>query len=185
MSEKKTAKPEQPSDKKKASVKKTAVIKNKKSSSKNKNKLITLINNLDEESLEILIEQAEILLHNIDRRDQFAKRKKRIMQGNLDLKKTYIDKTDKKTITIEEADDLRHFIIVLNGARNFFSKEEMKKIVKICHVSDDKKDAAGRLLNWLDKNRQDVIKNTCIEGKNDEALFSIYKYIVTHYTTAE
>jgi len=141
-----------------------------------------LINELNEEGLSFLIEQAIILKHNMQVKE-LNKDLQKLRSNKPKSDKT--SKSDKHKIEVEEADDNSYFIIVMNRARNFFSLEEMRKLVKICHASEDEKDASRRLYNWFSKNRSDVIRDTDIVGVNDPALTSIYNYIKNKYTVKE
>lgn len=137
-----------------------------------------LLKKLDVESLNFLYEQAKVLLHNLE--------VKKLQQE--------FDELDVKTITakqkgyskdkleVVEADDLRHFIFVINGARNFFSRDEMRKIVKLCHSAPTVKDGMRMLYHWFETNRKDVIIDTAIDGPHDKALETIYNHIINNYT---
>jgi hypothetical protein len=140
-----------------------------------------LLKKLDEESLNFLFEQAKVLLHNLE--------VKKLQQEfeELDVKTITAKRQDysKDKLEVVEADDLRHFIFVINGARNFFSRDEMRKLVKLCHSAPTLKDGMRMLYNWFEKNRKDVIIDTAIDGPNDKALETMYNYIVSNYTLKE
>ncbi|MDY6934269.1 MAG: hypothetical protein SVZ03_08615 [Spirochaetota bacterium] len=138
-----------------------------------------MIKDLNEEGLKFLIQQAEIILHNMQVKKQVKK-----LQN-----KEYIKDEAKKgpvstklTIEVKEGEDNSYFVIVINKARNFFALDEMRKLVKICHLSKDKKDASRRLHNWLSKNRKDVLIDTDIRGTADPALDTIYNFLKSNYT---
>lgn len=140
-----------------------------------------LLKKLDEESLNFLYEQAKVLLHNIE--------VKKLQQEfeELDVKTITAKRQDysKDKLEVVEADDLRHFIFVINGARNFFSRDEMRKIVKLCHSAQDLKTGMRVLFHWFEKNRKDVIIDTSIDGPQDKALETMYNYIINNYTVGE
>jgi hypothetical protein len=164
----------------KKEVKKPAKPKGKQVSQKNElqNELKKMIKELNEEGLIFLIQQAQVLLHNMQ-----------VEKVNEELKKLQDKKhvggkgtsSDKYTVDVKEADDDSHFIIVINNARNFFDRGEMRKLVSICHASVDEKDASRRLYNWFSKIRIDVLNNTDIRGVNDPALATIYNFLVKRY----
>ncbi len=91
--------------------------------------------------------------------------------------------SDKYSIDVTEGQDNRYFVIKVNNYRNFFSLEEMRKIVRLCHDAQDERDGAARLFGWFKVNRNDVIINTKIEGSLDPALATIYNYLVNTYTS--
>ncbi len=173
--------------KKPAPKKKTAGTKAKKSPKKKndpqKNSLIKQLNSiievLDEKGLIFLIRQAQILQYNM----------------NIDIHNEATQKTAKPetaaadrpgmtkySMEIVEGKDNSHFILVLNGHRNFFALDEMKKIVQICHASTNAEDASIRLYGWFSNNRKDVINNTKISNQRDPALNTIYTEIIKKYT---
>ena len=140
-----------------------------------------LLKKLDKESLNFLYEQAKVLLHNLE--------VKKLQQEfeELDVKTITAKRQDysKDKLEVVEASDLRHFIFVINGARNFFSRDEMRKLVKLCHSAPTLKDGMRMLYHWFEKNRKDVIIDTAIDGPNDKALETMYNYIVSNYTLKE
>ena len=139
-----------------------------------------LLKKLDDESLSFLYEQAKVLLHNLE--------VKKLQQEfeELDVKTITAKRQDysKDKLEVVEASDLRHFIFVINGARNFFSRDEMRKLVKLCHSAPTLKDGMRMLYNWFEKNRKDVIIDTAIDGLYDKALETMYNYIVNNYTVS-
>ncbi|HPJ39680.1 MAG TPA: hypothetical protein PLT75_14640, partial [Spirochaetota bacterium] len=68
---------------------------------------------------------------------------------------------------------------------NFFDRDEMRKLVKICHSADDERDAMSRLHGWFSKNRKDVLTNTDIRSAGDKALATMYNAIITTYAVKE
>ena len=150
--------------------------------------LAKLIRELNEEGLAFLVKQALILKHNqqVDeinfRVSKAAPSEKKEEKRE---KKPARPGSDKYSIEIVEAKDGSHFILAVNNSRNFFARDEMKKIVKICHASADVRDAAARLYNWFTGERIDVINNTGITGTGDPALATIYNAIMERYTVKE
>ena len=137
---------------------------------------------MDEKSLKLLINQAEMIRYNMQIDEINNKRNEMKDKNPIN---TYSPPQNKTSLEIVEAEDDSHFILVINRERNFFSLEEMRKLVKLCHVASDEKDGVSRLFNWFTKNRMDVINNTEIDGVNDLALVTIYNGIVTRYKPKE
>lgn len=165
----------------KKEVKKPAKPKGKQVLQKNElqNELKKLTKDLNEEGLIFLIQQAQVLLHNMQVEKVNEELRKLQAKAHVGGKGT---SSDKYTIDVKEADDDSHFIIVINKARNFFDRGEMRKLVSICHASADEKDASRRLYNWFAKTRIDVLNNTDIREVNDPALATIYNFLVKRYT---
>ncbi|MBN2038838.1 MAG: hypothetical protein JW864_02285 [Spirochaetes bacterium] len=137
-----------------------------------------LIKDVDEEGLLFLIKQAHVLIYNKKAEEYNAKSEKI-------AKKTTIKKppfSDKLSMEIKEADDNSSFIFVINRERKFFTLEEMRKIVRICHGSSDAKDASKKLYAWYKNNRGDVLNDIGIDNSLDPSLETMYKYIIKRYT---
>ena len=168
----------------KKAVKGSKKTKSKQNSEKNEllNQLKKLIKDLNEEGLLYMIKQAQVLLYNIQV-EKINEERRRLATSDQMRGKTA--KSDKYTIDIKEADDDSHFIIIINNYRNFFDREEMRKIVRICHASEDESDASRRLFNWFSKNRIDVLNNTDIDGVNDPALATIYNFLIKRYAVRD
>jgi len=172
---------------KKSSVKKTAPKKKtsvKKAASKKISpqvkKLAALCAELTKDEIDFLISQAQKLKRNhdlISEQQQRAEGHKMVVEAMNPVK-------DKETIKIIEGEDGSHFIIVLGNERNFFDREEMKKIVKICQLASGKADGMTRLYTWFDRFRSDVLNNNDIGGTTDQALATMYKKIINTYTTS-
>ncbi len=141
--------------------------------------LRSLITQIDEEGLEFLIRQAKVLIHNKEIEEKHERNLKAYNEKRPTVKKKA---SDSSVIEVIEAEDGKSFVILLDGYRNFFSLEEMRKLVKICHSADDEIDAADRLFNWFSRERSDVIKNSSLSGKNHKSLPAIYHCLVERYT---
>jgi predicted ribosome-associated RNA-binding protein Tma20 len=77
------------------------------------------------------------------------------------------------------------FIIAINGARNFFERDEMKAIVRICQLASSESDAAMRLYAWFSNKRKDVLIDTKIFDPHDTALKTMYNYLVNTYSVSK
>ena len=161
--------------------KKTSTIKSRKKTS-DKDELIkelkTLIKDVDEEGLLFLIKQAHVLIYNKKAEEYNAKSQKLASKGKI----TKPPFSDKLSMEIKEADDNSSFIFVINRERKFFTLEEMRKIVNVCHNAADAKDASKKLYSWFKNNRGDVLIDIGIGHSLDPALNTMYDYIIKRYT---
>jgi hypothetical protein len=170
--------------KKPATAKKTSAVPKppaSRSDSKNKAlrkqmlvKISALATTLDDENLKKLIQSAAILAHNERVLKEFSLKKE--LAGS---------KGPAATADIEEGKDGTFFIIILNGYRNFFSLEEMRRLVKVCHGTDNAAIAASRIYTWLEGGRFDVLRNSRIASSNDQALISVWEKIISTYAANE
>lgn len=129
---------------------------------------------LDDEGLKKLIQNAAILAHN-----------ERVLKEFSLKKELASPKPPAATAAIEEGKDGTFFIIVLNGYRNFFSLEEMRRLVKVCHGTDNAAIAASRIYTWLEGGRFDVLRNSRIASSNDPALIAMWEKIISTYSATE
>jgi hypothetical protein len=144
-----------------------------------------IIKELDDEGLAFLIKQGMVLRHNqqVDEIQKSLARAKDAPKTGAKAKKAAPARTgaDKNSMEIVEGEKSSHFIFVINNYRNFFSLEEMRKIVALCHSAADAGDGATRLYSWFKRERVDVINNTAIDGPGDRALITMYKAVISKY----
>ncbi|HOT46432.1 MAG TPA: hypothetical protein PLM53_16890 [Spirochaetota bacterium] len=129
---------------------------------------------LDDESLKKLIQSAAMLAHN-----------ERVLKEYSLRKELAAPKAPAATAAIEEGKDGTFFIIILNGYRNFFSLEEMRRLVKVCHGTDNAAIAASRIYTWLEGGRFDVLRNSRIASSNDAALIAVWEKIISTYSSTD
>ncbi len=156
------------SQKKKKSSKREELIKN----------LTKLTKDIDEEGLIFLTKQANVLLYNM-RVEEINKNLNEIEEKNVPQKKEV--QRNKYAVGLEEKNDGEHFYIILNNSRVFFIREEMRNLVKICHASNDGRDASQRLYNWFLRNRKDLLVDGGIENGKNPFLANLYEKLVSAY----
>jgi len=191
-----------PDTKKKTSSKKTAAVKARSASAKKSartktaakkpvqqkdirkeliRELTVICKELDEESLQFLVRQAGVLYHS-SRVQEVADESRRLTAKARALNKLKgKGYGDKYSIQVKEGDDGSYFMIGVNNYRSFFARDEMKKLVRMCHASKDSRDASRRMYAWFDRERGDILYNTDINGPTDPALETIYNYIIKTY----
>jgi len=140
--------------------------------------LTRMIKDIDEEGLIFLIEQANVLLYNM--RVKKINRKIAETAGKKG-EKGGVSTDERKLIDIEESQDGKFFYIIVNQNRIFFTLEEMRSLVRICHASSDETDASQRLYNWLSRNRKDFLIDGEIGSSRSRSLSQLYSRIVRTY----
>ncbi len=146
--------------------------------------LSKLVKQLDKTEIAFLIKQAKTMLSN--------KKVRESIQARSEVVKTRTVSTDilaprplnHSKVEIVQAKDKSSFVIVIDTVRNFMSRDEMRKLVKLCHAAEDANDGASRLFIWMTRNRTDIIKNSEISGSSDEALKTLWNMVVETYTTS-
>ena len=165
--------------------KKPAAAKSAKSKSekdKLTDQLMKLSKDINEEGLKFLIQQAHVILHNmqVERiNDEIRKLKK------MERVSSKIPGLNIPSIDIREAENKGHFILIINRARKFLVLDEMKKLVKICHAANNEKEASRRLYKWFSENRQDILVDATIGGSRDPVLSAVYNFIIARYKVKE
>ena len=140
--------------------------------------LIKMLKDIDEEGLIFLTKQANVLLYNM-RAEEINKQVNEIYEKNVSQKKEAQGK--KYAVAVEEKNDGEHFYIILNNSRFFFIREEMRSIVKICHASNNGRDASQRLYRWFSQNRKDLLIDGGIKSNKNPYLANIYEKLVSTY----
>jgi hypothetical protein len=141
-----------------------------------------LIKKIDMEGLLFLIKQANILIYNKSVEELNKK------MDDLEAQKTRDTREEKKPgdeVEIEEKPEGENFTVAVQGARLFFTREEMRSMVKICHASEDDFDAALRLYNWFSRERKDVLIDGRITANTHPSLKSIYRKLISTYKVKE
>lgn len=141
-----------------------------------------LINQIDMEGLLFLIKQANILIYNQNVEE--LNRKMSSLEAQK-IKKPQEQKKPGDEAEIEEKPDGENFTIAVQGSRLFFTREEMRSMVKICHASEDEFDAARRLYNWFSRERKDVLIDGRIIVNTHPSLKSVYRKLISTYKVKE
>ena len=137
-----------------------------------------LINQIDMEGLLFLIKQANILIYNKSVEELNKKMDDLEAQK---IKKPQEQKKPGDEVEIEEKPDGENFTIAVQGSRLFFTYEEMRSMVRICHASEDEFDAARRLYNWFSRERKDVLIDSRITANTHPSLKSVYWKLISTY----
>jgi len=141
-----------------------------------------LIKQINEDGLLFLIKQANVLIYN--QSVEALNRKMRSLEAQKP-KKLLKEEKPSYEVEIEEKNNGEHFYIVIQRARIFFTRDEMRRIVKICHASEDEFDAARRLYNWFTRERKDVLIDGRISTNTHPSLKSVYRKLVSTYKVKE
>ena len=144
-----------------------------------------LIKDIPVEGLIFLIEQANKLVYN--------KRVEEInaLQAKINKKSSKKSKPTKKqpvqrcSISIERGSFNRSFILIIGTTRKIVTKDEMVKLVRICHTAKNTADGSTRLYNRFKHERDDILLDAGIGSKDDKCLTEIYKYLKANFSMAD
>jgi hypothetical protein len=153
--------------------------------------LLDLVSDLDEGGVQFLINQSRILIYN----KQVVEINKKITASKIDGRKqkkktAEVEKATKKPprtpeIEIVERSNGKHFFIVARGFRIYFTLDEMKKLVKICHLADDRAEATHRLYTWFKRFRSDFLVDGGIGSARNPSLNDLYTKLISTYKVRE
>ena len=141
-----------------------------------------LIDRIDMEGLLFLIKQAIFLIYHQSVEELNQK------MSSLEAQKIKKPRDRKKPgdeVEIEEKSEGENFTIAVQGSRLFFTREEMRRMVKICHASEDEFDAARRLYSWFSRERKDVLIDGRITVNTHPSLKSVYRKLISTYKVKE
>lgn len=145
-----------------------------------KNSTITTIQNnikkimkeLDEPSLMFLLEQAQILKHNME----VDKINKEIIESRKGGEQITTTKISKDSIKIIADNDGKNFILDINNKRKFLTRDEFRKIVEICYNGNE-----TNLFNWFERERKDILIDAGIKSKSSQYLSVIINLVKSKY----
>jgi hypothetical protein len=140
--------------------------------------LFDISKKIDEDGLLFLIKQANVLIYN---QNVKALNEKMSSQEVRKEKKPTKEKKPSYEVEIVEKNTGEHFYIVISGARIFFTRGEMRSLVRICHASEDEIDAARRLYNWFSRERKDLLIDGQVSSGTHPSLKSIYRKLISTY----
>ena len=151
-----------------------------KTSSEPAQALIALLDELAPDDISWLITQARALIYNhkVDEVNQAAREladaknhSTGIENASSANKRT---KTGPENIDIEQTGNGKSFNIILGNTRLFLNLNELKTLVKMSQLTDDRANASARIYRWMDKERRDMINDAGFAGPSDPRLGVIF-----------
>ena len=153
------------------------------------NELKSLIDEIPEEGLQFLIDQANTIIYNtkIDEVNRAAER----LQGS--RRKSAEAKTsgkargkagtgDEPLVWVEQGSRGSSMFLVINNTRKIIDPdEEMLPLVRIAHTAKSKKAGREQLFRWLDRERDDVVIDAGLESDHP-AMGKLYDYLKKHFS---
>ncbi len=156
--------------------------------------LTGLMEEIDEEGLRFLIEQADTIIYNmkVDEVNKAADRLNAARSGKKPGGKpagasksdTAAGKGDKEEqlVWVEEGSKGKSMFLVINNQRKIMDQEsEMYPLVKIAHSTADPKEGTERLYRWFHRERDDVIFDAVLTPEHP-AMEQLYSYLREHFS---
>jgi hypothetical protein len=146
------------------------------------NQIKKLIKGMNEEGLVFLIEQAQVIRHNmeIDKLNENIDEINKTKLQNKGKTKKGVETAD---VEIIPDDDKKNFVFQIANERKFITRDEMRMIVKICQSDEPLGNIAKRLYQWLYNERKDVLIDCHVRTKDSAIIDSLVKIIKKKYKT--
>lgn len=129
---------------------------------------------IDEEGLVYLIEQASVLLHNARVREL---EEKRAEVGAAQPPPRARGARASPTATVESAADGKSWFLVLGDVRKSLARAELDAIIRISVASPDSAEAARRLYHHLERERRDILADAGIAGGSNALLVALAEHL--------
>jgi hypothetical protein len=149
--------------------------------------LTAAIKQIDEEGLIFLIQQAQVLLHNVQvdkiNREIVELEQKKLSggKGKTETKQKGKAPAVPAAVTIDESDNGKAFFLTLGGTRKVMNLEEMRRLVRICYSAETKSDAIKQLYTVFARERGDVLADAKISGPGSPILEGLFQAIRSTY----
>jgi len=144
-----------------------------------------LIKDIPDEGLIFLIEQANKLAYNKRVEDLNALQAKISKKSTSKAKHAEKKSAKECSVSVERGSFNRSFILIIGTTRKIVTEDEMVKLVRICHSSKNATEASSRLYNRLKHERDDILLDAGISGKDDKYLSEIYKHLKANFSMAD
>jgi len=123
------------------------------------------IEQIDEEGLLFLLRQANVLIHNqkvdeVNRELAELSRKPGRAAAAPDAPRG----RTAAGVAVEDSGDRAAVFLTLGGTRKVLSRDELKRLVRICYAADSKTDALQQLFRVLARERSDILKDAGIRN---------------------
>jgi ribosomal protein L12E/L44/L45/RPP1/RPP2 len=151
------------------------------------NQLIEAIKQIDEEGLIFLLQQANILIHNVQvdklNRELVELQEKQAESGKRGGKKAAAATPTAAAapVSIEESENGKTFFLTLGGARKVMNLEEMRRIVRICYAAETKSDALRQLYTVFSRERSDILADAKISGPKSPLIEGLFRAVRSTY----
>lgn len=129
--------------------------------------LKALLDELDEEGLGFLLEQAEVHRYNMEvERLNEARERRRAGRPSASSAAA----TRPSSLRIERSEDGQTYHVVSDEHYKMFTAEEMLALVRIAHANDDPMEGARGLYRWLARERSDALADLGLKGASAPGL---------------
>lgn len=139
--------------------------------------LTSLLDELDEEGLDFLLEQARVHRYNmeVERLNAVADRAEQAAAAAAGRRGAA--KKAEPDLAIARAKDGSTYNLVAGGRYKTFAPDEMLALVRIAHLNDDDDEAIRALIAWLKRERGDVLNDLEIGRPSDPLIHALLRVL--------
>jgi hypothetical protein len=127
--------------------------------------LAEAIEQIDEEGLLFLLRQANVLIHN-QKVDEVNRELAELpaKPGRASSSGRAAGRGPQAVVAVDDSGDRSAVFLTLGNVRKVLSREELKRLVRICYTAESKSDALLQLYTVLVRERSDILKDSGIRS---------------------
>jgi len=127
--------------------------------------LAEAIEQIDEEGLLFLLRQANVLIHN-QKVDEVNRELAELpaRPGRASTVGGAEGRGPQAVVAVDDSGDRSAVFLSLGNVRKVLSREELKRLVRICYAAESKSDALRQLYTVLVRERSDILKDSGIRS---------------------
>jgi hypothetical protein len=131
------------------------------------------LSEIDEEGLLFLLRQAQVLIYNA--------RVDRINEAAREVGSAKEKSPSAAAVDIEETEGGTTFFLTLGRIRKVLTREELRRIVRICYAAETKSDALRQLHTVLKQERRDILADAGISSPSSPLLEQLFRAVRAKY----
>jgi len=141
--------------------------------------LRSAIAEIDAKGLLFLLRQAQVLIHNA----RVESIEAQTTQGDSPAAHTGTASVSRsEPVTIEDTQGGKAIFLAIGGTRKVLTRDEMKRLVRICYGAETKSEALRQLFTVLVKERKDILSDAMIGSPDSPLLRELFSAVRATYT---
>jgi hypothetical protein len=136
------------------------------------------VREIDEQGLLFLLRQAQVLIYNA-RVDRINKESEKV-QGRRPQQAPGQSES-RHAVSIEPSEDGKTIFLTIGRVRKVLTRDEMKRIVRICYSAERKSEALRQLFTVLARERKDILADALIGNPDNPLLETLFTVVRETY----